>query len=330
MVKEFNKIINWIKTHKLAVLAIFLAIIFMGSVVLFVGRLFLSSMIIGRRSYDTYKYAAGSAEYAPLSTSGSNLFIDSYERKIDEQASDILSEPTEYQIKKGSVTIKSKDSSSEYEILRQRTQYIQGWVENMKKHEDYTQKTITTTLKIPFESFDSFTEWMVNNFDVKDANLELYRVEVEKQRDEMQILMEALDVYDRLLVRAEGMEVTEESIEVIMKITQKRLEVMRLLRNYGYSIEKIEEKSDYATITVTLKEEKKIKIMPEDLGKELRIKMRNAISNISEMGLDLLTIPLVVLVKTITYILYVVIVIVPVFIAYKIMRRILKWIGKKI
>ena len=114
-------------------------------------------------------------------------YQNSYERTIDEQASEILSKPTEYQIKKGSVNIESEDSISEYDKLKQKTQSIGGWVETMNKRDDYKQLTITTKLKIPFDNFDIFTEWMTTNFDVKDANLELYKITVEKQQNEMQI-----------------------------------------------------------------------------------------------------------------------------------------------
>lgn len=317
--EEFNKIKSTIKKNKPVFLAILITILVIGGIFyFFTGRMM-----------TPYRMAAEYAPppYAPLEGVS---YKTSYEREIEKKASELLSKPEEYKIKRGSASIKSMDAPSDYERIQHKAITLDGWVETMSKSEDYSRLSMTANLKIPFENFDSFADWLMHNFDVKSANFELYKITVERQQDEIEILLVALEVYDRLLERAEEMNVSESSIELIMKITQRKLDVMRLLRQYGYSIEEVERKAKYASLSITITQEKKIKIMPEGLGRELRARMRNSVRNITNTGMDLITKPIVLFVKIIVWIVYAIVVLIPVFIAYRILMRVLKWIGKKI
>lgn len=312
--EELKKYIPMIKKHKLLFLAVVIIILVIGGV----SYLFIGSMYMGA------KYTA---EYAPLA---GVPYETTWERELEEKTSEILSEPTEYQIKRGSASIKSTDAMSDYEGISQKTESLEGWVETMSKSEDYRALTVRATLKIPSDDFDPFADWFIENFDVESANLEFYRVSIERQQDEIQILQLSLDLYDRLLERVEELNVSTESIELIMKITNKKLDVMRLLKSYGYSVEKIEEKAKYATLTLTITQEKKIEIMPEDLGREFMSRVRNMIRDIVNAGMDLVTMPLSILVKIIVWIIYAMIVLIPIFVAIKVLLRVFKVIGKKI
>lgn len=320
MEKEFEDILSLIKKHKIIFLAVFVLLIIVG----FISYVFMSSMLSSRVGGGSYSENAPA--YAPIT----GITKTSYEQQIEQQTGQILSNPSEYQIKRGSASIKSTDVNSDYERLKQKTESSNGWVETVSKNEDYRQITITTNLKIPFEKFDSFADWLMKNFDVKNANLELYRVTVEQQQDEIQILQVALSLYDKLLQRAEAMNDTESSIELIMKITQRKLDVMRLLRQYGYSVEQVEKQSKNADLTITLTQEKKIELMPEDLGRELRTKFRDSIRDITNALTDLITVPIAIFVKIIVWIIYAIIVLLPIFVAFKIIVRVFKFIGKKV
>jgi len=318
--KEFEDILSLIKKHKIIFLAVFVLLIIVG----FISYVFMSSMLSSRVGGGYYSENAPA--YAPIP----GISKTSYEQQVEQQTSEILSKSSEYQIKKGSANIKSVDANSDYERLKQKTESSNGWVETVSKSEDYSQISITTNLKIPFENFDSFADWLMKNFDVKNANLELYRVTVEQQQDEINILQVALNLYDKLLQRAEAMNDTESSIELIMKITQRKLDVMRMLRQYGYSVEQVEKQSKYASLSITITQEKKIALMPEDLGRELRSKLRNSIRDITNAFTDLITIPIAIFVKIIVWIIYAIIVLVPIFVAFRIIVRIFKFIGKKV
>ncbi len=315
--EEVKKYLPWIKQHKILFLVLVIILLVIGGVsYLFVGTMYTGSRIAS-------EYAPG---YAPLEAP----YASTYERQLEEEASGILSQPSEYLLKTGSATIKSTDAMLDYEIVKQRTESLNGWVETMTKNENYREISVRADLKIPSEDFDAFADWLINNFDVENANLKFYRVEIQRQQDEIQILQLSLDLYDRLLDRVERLNVSTAQIELIMKITNKKLDVMRLLKSYGYSVEKIEEKAKYATLTVTITQEKKIEIMPEDLGREFRTRVRNMVRDIVNAGMDLVTIPLSIFVRIIVYIIYAIIVLIPVFIAIKFLLRVFRVIGKKI
>lgn len=320
MEKEFEDIISLIKKHKIIFLVVFIGLIIVG----FISYTFISGSMFSSRTDGGYYPEA--TYNAPLT----GISKTSYEQQIEQQTSQIVSNPSEYQIKKGSVNVKSSDANSDYERLKQKTESSNGWVETVSKNEDYKQISITTNLKIPFENFDSFADWLMKKFDVKNADLELYRVSVEQQQDEIQILQVALGVYDKFLQRTEQMNVSQESIELAMRITERKLDVMRMLRQYGYSVEQVEKQSNYASLSITLTQEKKIELMPEDLGSELRSKLRNSIRDITNAGTDLITVPVVIFVKIIIWIIYAIIVLVPIFIALRIIIRVYRFIEKKV
>jgi hypothetical protein len=317
--EKIEGIVSLIKKHKIIFLAGFIILIIVGVISYsFIGGLYSTRM-------DVY-----GPEYAPAYAPLAGVYKTPYEQQIEEKASELLSKPIEYQIKRGSANIKSTDANSDYEKIRQKAESFDGWVESMSKNEDYKQISITASLKIPYKDFDSFADWLLKNFDVKSTNLELYRVTVERQLDEIQILQTALSVYDKFLQKTEAMNVSESSIELAMRITQRKLDIMRMLREYGYSVEQVEKQANYTSITVTLTQEKKIELMPEDLGKELRTKLRNSIREISNAGMDLLTVPIAILVKIIVWIIYAIIIIVPIFIAFKFIMKVLKFIWTKV
>jgi len=316
--EEVKKYLPWIKQHKILFLVLVIILLVIGGV----SYLFIGSMYMGARTMAEYAPGAAPLVGVPYETT--------WERGMEEKTSEILSKPSEYLLKRGSANVKSTDAMLDYDRVKQKTESLNGWVESMTKSENYKELKVRAALKIPSDDFDSFADWLINNFDVESANLEFYRVEIQRQQDEIQILQLSLDLYDRLLDRVERLNVSTEQIELIMKVTNKKLDVMRLLKSYGYSVEKIEEKAKYATLTVTITQEKKIELMPEDMGREFRTRVRNMVRDIVNAGMDLVTIPVTIFVKIIVYIIYAIIVLIPVFIAIKFLLRVFRVIGKKI
>jgi len=105
---------------------------------------------------------------------------------------------------------------------------------------------------------------------------------------------------------------------------------MRQMRNYGYSVKETQRKSEYATLSVTLTQKKEIELLPEDLGRELMTKLRDAIRNVTNALLDLVTVPIVIFINLIVWIIYAFVVIIPLFLVYKFAKKFFKWLNKKI
>ena len=164
----------------------------------------------------------------------------------------------------------------------------------------------------------------------KDKVIKQQIKQSDKVENEIEILMKTLNAYDSLFDKAASMELSTESIELMQKLTDKKLYIMRQLRSYGYDIKEIQKRSEYSNLRITLTQKKEIELLPEDLGRELMIKLRDAIRNITNALLDLVTIPVVIFINLIVLIIYAFVVIIPLFIVYKFARRFFKWLDKKI
>ena len=236
---------------------------------------------------------------------------------------------TEYEIKRGEVEIESSDAEKDYEAIKKKVEEFDGWTDSINKYETDKTITISATFKIPSERLEEFSNLLLNNFKIKNTRFYFYRVSVERQKEEIEILLTALEAYDRLLKRAEASSINETVINTIFLITEKKLEVMRLLKMYGYSIQEVEKRANYSEVLVSIYQEKPIKILPENKGRDFEIKLRDSVNEIINAGMDLLTVPFVILVKVIVFIIYAIIALIPIFVAYKFVVKIYKWINRK-
>lgn len=237
--------------------------------------------------------------------------------------------PDALRIKQGYASAKSEDAIADMERLRSRTLELEGWVERESKFESDDTLTVTATLKIPAEGFEDFAAWLKENFDVKDSNFGYYRTELQRQQEEVQILLDAMAAYDRLLARVETMEPTAETAQVILEITQKKLEVARLLKAYGYDIQQTQKQAAYATLDITFTQDKEVKLVPEDIGRQFMLKVRDAIARLTNIGTEIITTPLVVLAEALKWIVYAFVVAIPVFLAYRLLLRVWKSVERK-
>lgn len=315
MEKNIKAVLNWINKNRFLSLIIIIALIVAG---------FFSSVFFGSFSPAMSKSMAESGSYAEdfdMSRTMVESVSNDYETALQKY---------EYQIKEGTTSIETKSIDSDYQKIKENAEGYGGWVETINKNEDYSQLTMSATFKIPAESFDSYVEWLLQNFDVKSSNLNLYRVSVRNQQDEIDILTKTLDAYDRLLQKAESMELDAKTLQVMQQITQNKLYLMSQLKSYGYSVEQIEERSGYATISVTLTQKKDIEIMPEDLGRDLMTKLRSAVRSITNALLDLVTVPVVIFITLLIWIIYALVILIPLFVVYKFVMRLFKWLNNKI
>jgi len=312
---KYKDYVKWIQKHAVLSAIIFIAILILG----FFSFTFFSSF--GTLSASPQLGIAGERALAPKG-------FGRYSKYTPEEST--VGTEYEYQIKEGNMKIETKDIESDYQKLKQSAEEYGGWVETISKFQDYRSITLTVTFKIPSDNFDEYVNWVMKNFDVKSSDLRMYKVSVERQQNEIEILMKTLNAYDSLFDKAASMELSTESIELMQKLTDKKLYIMRQLRSYGYDIKEIQKRSEYSNLRITLTQKKEIELLPEDLGRELMIKLRDAIRNITNALLDLVTIPVVIFINLIVLIIYAFVVIIPLFIVYKFARRFFKWLDKKI
>ena len=315
---KYKDYFKWIQKNKILSIIIFIGIVVIG----FFSFVFFTSFDVFSSS-GTMQIASEKLS-VPKSLGGRYFATNTLTQSTTEQSS------YEYQIREGSVNIETNDVDSDYQKLKQNAEGYGGWVETISKYQDYKNIRLTVTLKIPSDNFDEYADWLIRNFDVKNSNLRMYKVSVERQQDEIDILTKTLNAYDALFDKAASMELSTDSIELMQQLTDKKLYIMRQMRNYGYSVKETQRKSEYATLSVTLTQKKEIELLPEDLGRELMTKLRDAIRNITNALLNLVTVPIVIFINLIVWIIYAFVVIIPLFLVYKFAKKFFKWLNKKI
>ncbi len=312
---EESKILQWTRKHKFAT----------GLILIFAGLLILSFLpgLLGLVQYggkQSYDYHSGNYvgvdSPSPISSPsyfGSlemEFFDDTWSRQ------NLSTTSTELEIREGSIEVKSENAENDFEILKEIVNQQEGYVETSRKSETNTLLSFNAQIKVPAENFDSFLDEVENVFKVEDFNLSNYKIDVQRQIDELYIIEQALEDY--MFLREETLELErgEERIELLSRITQEMQNLARQQRNIERDLEGKEKQSDLATLNIVFKETLRPDLWPEDLGNYFYDRINWGIESIATTSLSLIANSFVLFVKVIEYIIYAVIVVVPVTFAW--------------
>jgi len=183
-------------------------------------------------------------------------------------------------------------------------------------------------VRIPSDGFEGFVDTLKERYDDKSFSVSFYRISTEREIGELEILETAFQNYEELRDRTMMIPLDEKQINLLFEITEKELEIKRLERQYSSSLSGKEERSDYSTLSVVLEEKKDISIMPEDLGDELRLKIKRALDEIANSLMDIVTGSIVVFVSAIKYVIYFIVIAIPLLLGFRVMKRIYGKISK--
>lgn len=226
-------------------------------------------------------------------------------------------EEYDYKIKTGNIEVESENGLSDSKKVKQKVSTYDGDIRSENKYKTDDAITYYMTARIPSESFEDFSSWMLSEFDVKSSNLQYYTTNVGEIKSEISVLEEALTAYDKLLKELESRPASAETAQAIFEVTRQKLETVRLLKQYGYSIEQVERQANLSTVSISIIEKKEIELIPEEVGRDFMLKLKEAVAIISGIAGGIL----VVAAKTIKWIVYALVVIIPIWSVYKIARR---------
>jgi hypothetical protein len=330
---EKSKMIEWIKQHKFLSFAISCTVL----IILFLIANFLNN---------NYGYllpyrmgASSSFDAMPMSSSsygfGKNLGVmpgsstsygggsytvrydDSYENYPVESTGLDYSAGQKIEIKQGYVGVKSEDAKTDMEILKEMVGKENGHIENSSKSESNTFLSVSATVRIPTENFDSFVKEIEANFELESFELSDYRVDIQREIDEMEIIKQSLEDYDFLREETLKMKDGEERINLLSRITRE----MQSLAQRQLALERElggkQEKSDLATINFTFTQTLRAELWPDDLDNLFFDRINWGIETIATTAISLIANVFVLFIRVVEYILYAVIVIVPVSFAWR-------------
>ncbi len=314
---EKNKVLEWVKSNKIVTAVILL----LSLIVLFVvGGVIMSY----RDSY--YGYGGGfspepvGSSRAPMALDGG--YFDTYESS---SFSDYKSEPvttsTYLDIKEGSVDVKSEDAEGEFEVLKTMVEEQGGYVETSSKSESNVLLFLNAQVRIPVGNFEEFIRKVQEEFEVENFQLSNYRMDVQRQLDELDIIARALEDYDVLREETLKMENGEERIRLLSQITTEMRNLARQQRELERDLGSKQEQSDLATVNFMFSETLRADLWPDDLGNYFHDRIHWAIESIVTTSLDFIANSFVLFVKVIEYIVYAVVIILPVRFAWNLAKK---------
>ena len=261
------KIKDWIKTHRIAFLGIIVGVVIIGLVFYAAINSFLASKEAKTLRNLYYSPEKGFERPMPF---GAKEWMPS--EKVEGGG--------EIEVKEGSMEIESKKAEEDFAEIKSIVEDYQGYVERSQKSITNLYIKINLTLRVPSEKFLDFTEELKKKFEVKSYNIKNYRISIERELDEFEILEKSLSDCERIREEIKKMKVGKDKIELLMKLTEKELELKRKERNYQREISFQERRGEYATLHVSIQEKKSPKIWPENVLDQFKNRLKKALENV--------------------------------------------------
>ena len=273
-----KKIKDWIKNHKIAFGAILLGIIVVGLIFYGIFGTFWKAKRIS-----TYQISRESLLLESPSPLGVSKGIKFWKEEVGG------GEGGEIEIKEGSVQIESKDAEADSAKIRTLVEETyQGYIERSSKSSTNLYTLINLTLKIPSDKLLDLLDELKRNFKVKSYHIRNYRISIERELDELEILRRTLSDYEEIREEIKKMPAGKDKIELLMKLTDKELEIKRKERNYQREVSYEKRRGMYATLEVSLKQKKSPKIWPENVLAQFKDRIRKALEKVVEILKDLI------------------------------------------
>lgn len=233
------------------------------------------------------------------------------------------------EVREADFEIKSKNSSKDALKIRSKASSMKGYIERSTQSDGTLYKTIELTVRIPRENFSQFGDYLEENFQVESHDLRNYRLSIEREKTELEILNQTLEDYQEMRNQIKKMNTSEEKIQLLMGLTEKELWVKERQRYYQHQFGEKYERGEYSTFNIDLRERKEVEIWPENIGNQFNEELKEMMDTVTMTLINTVTGGIEIFFKAIEWIIYLAIVLIPLGITYKISKKIYKGYFKK-
>lgn len=253
--------------------------------------------------------------------------LDRYQGPVeaDNRVDDIPDAP-EFEIRTGSIEIESEDASSDVSLLREELDGFNGRISSEDKRETSRYIEQRITVNIETEKFESFVEWLENEYDVESTRVQYETVEADRKQNQVDVLLEAMDVYDRMLEQVNSSEeLSPDEIEVVSELTRERSKVAEQLNELGYELEQLERQEQESEVELRFREELDVEIRPENVRNELRSEISDSVDSLVDTSATVVSVPIDMVswfLLALRYVLLGLVAAVPVVLGVKLLQRI--------
>lgn len=228
------------------------------------------------------------------------------------------------EIKTGRLSVDSADADADESVVRDVTADHDGYIEESSQSETNTRRRINMTTRVPSDDFADYTQQLRDQLEVEDYQLKNYRVEIEEQTTELDIIADTSAMYAAMKQEAQAMPLATERIELTMDITERQLELKERENRLQSRVDRVTRQGDMATLQVTLEERLSAEIWPEDLGNDFRDQLRETIQRVVDIAIAIVTTSLVVFMTVLQWTIWILISLIVLWLAYRLLRRLHK------
>ncbi len=321
-----KKIWDWVMANKVlsvilaffSILLIFFLFTIGSSVYYGYGGGFISSPYDGYHYESSYDYSPSPmAISSPLADSGLGSFVSRSSPSYSP-----MQKTTELEIREGRVSVKSEKAEDDLEKLAEFTTTKNGYIESSSKRDTRTSLIISAQARIPSSNFEDYIDGIKEMFEIDSFELFDYRIDVQRQIDELEVVMLAMEDYNNLREETLKTESGEERIKILSSIVSEMQELARRQRELERDLGGSQRKSELSTVSFTFVENVKITLWPENLGNRFRERLNWAIDTVITTAMFLLANMVVLFVKVIEYIVYFLVILLPIMFVWGLGKKI--------
>lgn len=308
----WNKLRMWALRHKLlSVLLIILALVIFGLLAI-ASSVSLNSVRTSKSILQPLSTNRGLNFNLGLSQRTSQSFQENY---TESEAG------AEIEVKEANFTVDSNDVEVEVNLVRKMSSTYQGYIERSNKRETSTALKTTVTVRIPVNNFEQFINELQQSFNIKNYTISNYRIPIQRELDELDILRRALEDYSKARKEISAMSVGEEKIRLLMETTKAELDLKQREKNFERSLTGKKRQGEFATVVLNLEQKVKAELWPENIGNKFRDGFKRALESILDSFVSLSTGSIALFFKVIEWLIYALIIIIPTLVVYKILKR---------
>ena len=223
------------------------------------------------------------------------------------------------EVKEGDMEITSQDMESDAETIRGLAESRGGYIERRSKTISDFHNEISMTARLPSagDNFTAFVDRVKEDFEVSSYNVRNFRLSTQREQDEITIINTALSDYDQIREDIKRTETTAEKLELLMQVTDKKLDLQQQKKEYERDLSDIRQRSDYATLRITIKEDKSVEVLPDNLGNRFKQNVQDMIDSVTTILMDIVTHSITIFFQVVKLFIYAFIAIIPIGLALK-------------
>ncbi|MFB6357080.1 MAG: DUF4349 domain-containing protein, partial [bacterium] len=170
----------------------------------------------------------------------------------DRSESSSSSKSSTLKVSEARLRVETDKINQKYKKVTDLTRSFGGYVESANKSENQDRVRREATLRVPSSRFDTFIRRLQSKLDIDSLQLKNYRISIQSSKDEIDVLNETLSNMEHLRDRVNRMEPGEDTIELLMKLNDRKMQLVKELKRYQRKLSKSRKKSRFATIHVTM------------------------------------------------------------------------------